>query len=85
MDLKKNIKNLAVMQIFLALLMAVPFGVSLGHGEIRTAHAFMFTMLIMDCHVFSTILIIERNVTVLKKIIRIIYFTAIQEMIKLTI
>ena len=60
MDLKKNIKNLAVMQIFLALLMAVPFGVSLGHGEIRTAHAFMFTMLIMEV-ISGAVLIILRK------------------------
>ena len=47
MNLKKNIKLLAIIQIFLAILMLVPYAVSLGHGEIRSAHAFLLTIAAM--------------------------------------
>ena len=47
MNLKKNIKLLAIIQIFLAILMLVPYAVSLGHGEIRSAHSFLLTIAAM--------------------------------------
>ena len=47
MNLKKNIKLLAIIQIFLALLMLVPYAVSLAHGEIRSANSFLLTITAM--------------------------------------
>ena len=47
MDFKKNIKLLAIVQIFIAFLMVVPYLVSLSFGEMRAAHSFLLTMVLM--------------------------------------
>ena len=47
MNLRKNIKLLAVIQIFLALLMVVPMLVSLRYKELHAAKAFMTTISVM--------------------------------------
>jgi len=47
MNLKKNIKLLAIVQIFLAILMIVPLAVSLHYHEMHAAHAFLITIGVM--------------------------------------
>jgi len=47
MNLRKNIKLLAFIVIFLAVLMLVPMIISYSYGEIRAAHSFLVTILTM--------------------------------------
>ena len=47
MSLKKNIKLLAFIQIFIAILMLVPLGVSYRYGETKAANSFLITIGIM--------------------------------------
>jgi trk system potassium uptake protein TrkH len=47
MDIRKNIKLLAFVQIFLAILMLVPMIISYSYREVRAANSFLFTILAM--------------------------------------
>ena len=47
MNLKKNIKLLAIVQIFIAILMVAPFAVSLHYREMDAARSFLLTIVAM--------------------------------------
>lgn len=47
MNLKKNIKLLAIVQIFIAILMVAPYAVSLHYREMQAAHSFLLTIVAM--------------------------------------
>ena len=47
MNLKKNIKLLALIQIFLAILMAVPMLISYSFKEFKAANSFLYTIIVM--------------------------------------
>ena len=47
MNLRKNIKLLALIQIFLAILMAVPMIISYSFKEFKAANSFLYTIIAM--------------------------------------
>lgn len=47
MNIRKNIKLLAIVQIFLAILMLVPMIISYSYREVKAANSFLFTILAM--------------------------------------
>ncbi len=61
MDLRKNIKLLAIIQIFIAFLMVVPLLVSLYYGEMVAVRSFLITMAIMVAFSGGTLVILRKT------------------------
>ena len=61
MSFKKNIKLLAFIQIFIALLMLVPLGVSYRYGETKAANSFLLTIAMMVLISGGTLLILRKT------------------------
>ena len=61
MSFKKNIKLLAFIQIFIALLMLVPLGVSYRYGETKAANSFLITIAMMVLISGGTLLILRKT------------------------
>ena len=61
MSFKKNIKLLAFIQIFIALLMLVPLGVSYRYGETNAANSFLLTIAMMVLISGGTLLILRKT------------------------
>ena len=61
MSFKKNIKLLAFIQIFIAILMLVPLGVSYRYGETKAANSFLLTIAMMVLISGGTLLILRKT------------------------
>ena len=61
MSFKKNIKLLAFIQIFIALLMLVPLGVSYRYGETKATNSFLLTIAMMVLISGGTLLILRKT------------------------
>ena len=61
MNLKKNIKLLALIQIFLAILMAVPMIISYSFKEFRAANSFLYTIIAMIIISGGTLVLLHKT------------------------
>ena len=61
MSFKKNLKLLAFIQIFIAILMLVPMFVSYRYGEARAAHSFLITIGIMVLFSGGVLLVLRKT------------------------